>query len=211
MTAIRVYVADDHPIYRDGLMRALARRPEFELLGGSADGETALTEIRELAPDVAVLDLRMPRIDGIELIRAIKAENLRTRVVLVSAFSDSDVIYQAVAAGASAYLHKDVDRDQICDAVAAVARGETRLPQLIQERLLLAIRARAEAEQTALTGREREVLELSADGLTTPAIGRQLHLSPATVKTHLQHVYEKLGVTQRTAAVAEAMRRGLLQ
>jgi two-component system nitrate/nitrite response regulator NarL len=191
-------------------MRALARRPGFDLVGGSADGVTALAELEELRPDVAVLDLRMPGIDGIELMRAIKSAKLETRVVLVSAFSDSELIYKAVASGASAYLHKDADRDQICDAVAAVARGETRLPQLIQERLLTAIRARAAAEQSTLTDREREILKLSADGLTTPAIGLELHLSPATVKSHLQHVYEKLGVSQRTAAVAEAMRRGLL-
>ncbi len=210
MPAIRVYVADDHPIYRDGLMRALARRPEFDLVGGSADGATAITELEELRPDVAILDLRMPGVDGIGVMRAIQDAELATRVVLVSAFSDSDVIYEAVASGASAYLHKDADRDQICDAVAAVARGETRLPQAIQERLLSAIRARAAAEHTGLTPREREILKLSADGLTAPEIGKTLHLSPATVKSHLQHVYEKLGVSQRTAAVAEAMRRGLL-
>jgi two-component system, NarL family, nitrate/nitrite response regulator NarL len=210
LSAIRVYVADDHPIYRDGLMRALARRPEFDLVGGSADGLTALAELEELRPDVAILDLRMPGIDGIGLMRAIKDAELGTRVVLVSAFSDSDLIYQAVATGASAYLHKDADRDQICDAVAAVARGETRLPQVIQERLLSAIRARAAVEQSMLTAREREILMLSAEGLTAPAIGARLHVSPSTVKSHLQHVYEKLGVSQRTAAVAEAMRRGLL-
>ena len=208
---VRVYVADDHPIYRDGLLRAFQRRREFRVIGESADGETALKEIKQLAPDVAVLDLRLPQVDGIQLLRSIRRDALATRVLLVSAFSDSDLIYQAMSSGAAAYLHKDADRDQICDAVAAVARGETRLPPLIQERLLAALQARADTGRESLTEREHQILALTADGLSAPAIGRELHLSPATVKSHLQNLYEKLRVSDRAAAVAEAMRRGLLR
>jgi two-component system nitrate/nitrite response regulator NarL len=208
--SIRVYVADDHPIYRDGLIRAFQRRRDFNVVGEAADGDKALQDIRELRPDVALLDLRMPGPGGLELLKTIKLEDLPTRVVLVSAFSDNEIVYQSMASGAAAYVLKEADRDQICDAIAAVARGETWLPPLIQSRLLAAIQARANSGRPSLTGREQQVLKLTADGFGAPEIGRRLSVSAATVKTHLQHVYEKLDVSDRAAAVAEGMRRGLL-
>jgi two-component system, NarL family, nitrate/nitrite response regulator NarL len=208
---VTVYVADDHPLYRDGVVRALRGRAQFDVVGEASDGRAALRAIRALRPAVAVLDMRMPGLDGAEVLDAIQAEGLPTRVVLVSAFTDSELVYRAVSAGAEAYLSKDADREAICEAVAAVARGEARLDLQTQAGLLRAIQSRARDDRPALTPREQQVLELVARGDSAPEIGRRLYLSATTVKTHLQHLYEKLGVSDRAAAVAEAMRRGLLR
>lgn len=204
-------VADDHPLYRDGMVRAIKERPDLELVGEAADGRAALDMVAELQPDVAVLDLRMPELDALQVMNAIKRDELPTRVVLVSAFLDGSLVFQAVAAGAAAYLSKDADRNRICDAVAAVARGETVLSPEIQAGIAEEIRARGRTDRPALSEREREILVQIADGRSAPEIAKQLYLSPATVKSHLQNLYEKLGVSDRAAAVAEAMRRGLLE
>jgi two-component system, NarL family, nitrate/nitrite response regulator NarL len=208
---VRVYVADDHPVYREGLVRAIRERPDLELVGEASDGREALPEIKKLEPDVAVLDVRMPGLDGMEVLNAIKREELPTRVVFLSAYVESDLVYRAIAMGAGAYLSKEADRAAIFDAVAAVARGEAFLSPEIQTGLTAQIRMREATARPVLTPREREILRLTADGRSAPEIAGQLHLSPATVKTHLQSLYEKLGVSDRAAAVAAAMRRGLLE
>jgi two-component system nitrate/nitrite response regulator NarL len=208
---VRVLVADDHPLYRESVVRAVRERPEFELVGEAADGRDALDEIRRLEPDVAVLDVKMPELDGLQVLNAVNRDGLGTRVVLLSAFLEGAVVYQAVAAGAAAYLSKDADRAEICDAVAAVARGETVLSPDAQAGIASEVRVRGRSERPALTPREHEILAFVADGLAAPEIAGRLHLSPATVKGHLQAVYEKLGVSDRAAAVAEGMRRGLLE
>ena len=154
----------------------------------------------------------MPEVDGPGVVEAVRGDRLETRVVLLSAHVDSDVVYQAVAAGASGYLSKEAEAGQICDAVAAVARGETVFAAQVQAALAGEIQRHADlGDRPVLSEREREVLVRIADGLSAPEIGAQLHLSPATVKTHLQSLYDKLGVSERAAAVAEAMRRGLLE
>jgi two-component system nitrate/nitrite response regulator NarL len=208
---VRVYVTDDHPLYREALTRAIKSRPDFELVGESADGRSGLEEIKRLVPDVALLDMRMPGLDGVAMAKAIKRDGAATRVVVVSAHEDSEIIYRALAAGADAYLSKSADRDEICDTVAAVSRGTTRLAPDIQARLLQEIHARSSDERPGLTPREREILALTAQGRSAPEIGVNLHLSTGTVKSHMQHMYEKLGVSDRAAAVAEAMRRGLME
>ncbi len=208
---VRVIVADDHPLYRESVVRAVKDRPEFELVGEAADGRTVLEDIRRLGPDVAVLDYKMPELDGLQVLNAIQRDGLPTRVVLLSAFLEGAVVYQAVAAGAAAYLSKDADRARICDAIAAVARGETVLSPEAQAGIATEVRVRGRVERPALTGREHEILVLVAEGRAAPDIAGQLHLSPATVKGHLQAIYEKLGVSDRAAAVAEGMRRGLLE
>jgi len=206
-----VYVADDHPVYREGVARAVKARPEFELVGEGADGREALAAIQEMLPNVAVLDVHMPGLQGPEILNAIKRDGLATRVVLLSAHLDSETVYRAVAAGAGAYLSKESSRERICDAVAAVARGEVVLSAEVQAGLATEIVMREREERPALTPREHEILVLTAGGYSAPAIGAQLHLSQSTVKTHLKSLYEKLGVSDRAAAVAEAMRRGLLE
>jgi two-component system nitrate/nitrite response regulator NarL len=212
MTArVSVYVGEDHPIYLEGLVRALRQRPEFDVLGSSTDGRQALEEIRRLAPDVAILDENMPGLLGNEVMQAISRDRLATRVVMLSASVDSAVVFRAVANGVSAYLTKDSDRAAICDAVAAVARGQTVLAPQVQAGLAGEVRLREHESRPALSQREHEILERTANGLSAPDIARDLQISTATVKTHLRNIYEKLGVSERAAAVAEAMRRGLLE
>jgi two-component system nitrate/nitrite response regulator NarL len=200
-TRVSVYVADDHPVFRDGVVMALRRRPELEVIGQAEDGRTALDEIRSLRPDVALLDVKMPGLDGHAVLRAIQRDGLATRVVLLSATVLPPETRSALAAGALAYLSKEADRDTICDAVAAAARGQ-RLQGDIAE---------PTAPRPLLSPRELQVLRMTADGSSAPSIGRELHLSPETIKTHLKNVYEKLGVSDRAAAVAEGMRRGLVE
>jgi two-component system nitrate/nitrite response regulator NarL len=207
----RVLVADDHPLYRDGVVRAINDRPDLELVAECDDGHAALEQIKQLAPEVALLDVKMPGLDGLAVLNAVERDDLKTRVVFLSAYLDGAVVYSAVAGGAAAYLSKEADREQICEAITAVARGETILAPEAQAGIAREVRLRREEHRPALTSREREILELTAQGRSAPQIGRELYLSTATVKTHLQHLYEKLGVSDRAAAVAEAMRRGLLE
>lgn len=206
-----VFVADDHPVFREGLVRALRSRPDLEVVGEAGDGRDALEEIRRLNPAVALLDVKMPALDGMQVAHAVKRDGLETRVVLLSAHAPSDLLYRAIALGAAAYVSKEASRDEICDTVAAVARGETRLTPDVQAELVRQIQMRAVDERPVLSPREREVLVLIAEGLSAPDVAGQLHLSPATVKTHLQSLYEKLEVSDRAAAVARAMRLGLLE
>ena len=208
---VRIYVADDHPLYREGVVRAIKERPDFELVGEAGDGKQALSDIERLKPDVAVLDVKMPGVDGIRVLNAVERDGIETRVVFLSAYLDSAVVYRALAAGAAGYLSKDSNRQSICDAVAAVARGDAVFAPEIQGGIAREIRMRENDGRPTLTPREREILNLTAEGCTAPEIGRRLYLSPTTVKTHLQHLYEKLGVSDRAAAVAEAMRRVLLE
>jgi two-component system nitrate/nitrite response regulator NarL len=208
---IRVLVADDHPLYREAVVRAVRARAEFELIGQAGDGREALDTIRESSPDIAVLDVQMPSLGGVEVVRAVARDKLATRVVLLSAHLEADTVYAAVAEGVSAYLSKSWPAERICDALLAVARGEVVLPEEVQTGLAAAIRSHAQPGRPTLSPREQEVLVLIAQGLSAPAIAERLHVSPATVKTHLKTLYEKLGVSDRAAAVAEAMRRGLIE
>ncbi len=206
-----VLIADDHPLFREAIARVIAGRSDLELVAEAADGRAALEKIRELQPDVAVIDVRMPQLDGSDVLVALREEGLRTNVVFLSAFLDSKTVYDAVAAGANAYLSKEAETDEIVTAILAAARGETILGPEVQTGLAEQIRFREENEsRPRLSDREHEVLGLIAEGLSAPEIGERIHLSTATVKTHLQHLYEKLGVSERAAAVAEGMRRGLV-
>ena len=208
---IRVLVADDHPLYREAVVRAVRARPEFELIGQAEDGREALGVIRESTPDIAVVDVEMPSLGGVDVVRAVNRDELTTRMVLLSAHLESDTVYAAVQAGVRAYISKAWPAERICDALVAVARGEIILPGEIQAGLAAAIRSNAAGARIHLTPREREVLGGLAEGKSAPQIASELHVSPATVKTHLKTLYEKLGVSDRAAAVAEAMRRGLLE
>jgi two-component system, NarL family, nitrate/nitrite response regulator NarL len=208
---IRVLVADDHPLYREAVVRAVRARPEFELIGQAEDGREALGVIRESTPDIAVVDVEMPSLGGVDVVRAVNRDELTTRMVLLSAHLESDTVYAAVQAGVRAYISKAWPAERICDALVAVARGEIILPGEIQAGLAAAIRSNAAGARIHLTPREREVLGGLAEGKSAPQIAGELHVSPATVKTHLKTLYEKLGVSDRAAAVAEAMRRGLIE
>ncbi len=208
---VRVLVADDHPLFREAVCRAVRERPEFELVGEAADGRRALELIQELRPAVAVLDVKMPGLDGLKVLNALQRDEIATRVILLSAFLDGAMAFEAVAGGAAAFVSKDADRRRITDTIAAVSRGETVLGPEIQAGLAQEIRLRGGTTRPGLSAREREILGHIAEGRSAPEIAKRLFLSPATVKSHLGALYEKLGVSDRAAAVAEAMRRGLLE
>ncbi len=209
---ITVLVADDHPMFRDGIVRGIRERPTLALVAEAADGREALERIQALRPDVAVLDLRLPELDGLQVLNALRRDGIDTHVLVLSAFTDGALVHSLLSAGAAGYLPKSVERAEVCDAIERIARGHTVLDPSLQEGLVAAVRAQgAAADRPWLTAREREILVLIAEGLTAPAIGARLHLAPGTVKTHQSHLYEKLGVSDRAACVAEAMRRGLLE
>jgi two-component system nitrate/nitrite response regulator NarL len=208
---VRVFVADDHPLVREGLVRALGERPPLEVVGSAGNGREALEAIREMEPDVALLDVKMPELDGMAVVRAVARDGLPTRVVFLSAYVDSAVAYRALAEGAAGFLSKESSSEAVCDAIVAASRGETVMSPEVQSGIAEEIRLRAAPERVVLSARESEVLRLIAEGMSAPDIGKQLHLSPATIKGHLHSLYEKLGVSERAAAVAEAMRRGLLE
>ncbi len=207
---IRVVVADDHPVYRQGVVRALGGREEIEILGEAGDGRDALTLIRAMKPDVAMLDVRMPELSGPEVLAEIVAEELTTRVVFLSAFVEGALVHEALRKGASGYVAKDASEEELCEAVLAAAAGRTVVSARLQGDVVDHVRNRAD-QSGSLSGREREILALVANGDTGPAIAKRLHLSEATVKTYLRRVYEKLGVATQAAAVAEGLRRGLIE
>ena len=207
-----VLLADDHPVYRDGIGRAIRERPELDLVAEAEDGRVALERIRSLQPAVALLDIRMPELDGLEVLHAIRRDELPTRVVFLTAFLEQEIVFEAVAQGAAGYLSKRASREAICEAIVRVARGETAFSPETQAALVAELQDRAlETAAVTLTPRERDVLRLTASGMSAPEIGRELAVSPATVKTHLKTLYEKLGVTDRAAAVATAMRKRLIE
>ena len=204
-------VAHRQPLYRDGLARAIKGRPELELIADTGHGREALDTIEAERPDVAVLDRRLVDLTGEQVLNAVGRDGLGTRVVMIAAEPEPGLVYSAIENGAAGYLTHDADAGELCDAVTAVARGGIVLAPQVQAGIAGEIRLRAEHERPFLSEREREILKLVADGLTAPEIGRRIHVSTATVKTHLQHLYEKLGVGERAAAVAQAMRRGLVE
>ncbi|MEA2398982.1 MAG: two-component system, NarL family, nitrate/nitrite response regulator NarL [Thermoleophilaceae bacterium] len=213
MTArpIRVVVAEDHPLYLEAVAAAIRRVPGLELVGEATDGREALDKVREVEPDVVLLDFRLPELDGMQVLTAIVREELQTRVVFLSAHIDGPTVYAALGAGAFGYLSKDAGPEAVYDAIAVVAGGGTVLPAQLQDGIAAEIRLRSAQDRPLLTQREQEVLGLVADGCSAPSMATQLHVSQGTVKSHLQHLYQKLGVSDRAAAVAEAMRRGLLE
>jgi two-component system nitrate/nitrite response regulator NarL len=208
---VRVLAADSQPLYRDALTRAIKERPELELVGQARDGREALDAIGSEHPDVAVIGRGLDGLTSEQILNAVGRDSLPTRVVMIAAEPDPGLVYSAIANGAAGYLTKDADARELCDAISAVARGKTVLSPLLQTGIAGEIRLRAVDQRPFLSEREGQILKLVAEGLTAPQIGRQLCLATPTVKTHLHHVYEKLGVAERAAAVAEAMRRGLLE
>lgn len=207
-----VLIADDHPMFHEGVAKVLAPYPEFELVARVEAAREALAEIRRLKPDVALVDLQLPDLDGIAVVEQLEREGLTTKVVIVSAYEDSATVYRAIAAGARAYLSKICDADTLRTTILAVARGETVIPPSMQTGLAREIRARRElGDAPVLTAREIEILRLIADGLSAPEIAERLVLGVTTVKTHLHNIYSKLEVSDRAAAVAQALRRGILQ
>ncbi|HEX4482677.1 MAG TPA: response regulator transcription factor [Solirubrobacteraceae bacterium] len=205
-----VVVADDHPLYRAALEGAIGSCDALQLLATASDGGEALEAIRRHRPDVAVLDMRMPKLDGQAVVRRLRALELETRVLFVSEYHDGELVLDSLGGGAAGYLAKSATAAEICAAVRQVAAGECVLPTDLGNDLVSAIRDRTYSS-VRLSEREHTVLQLIADGNTARLIARELHLAVPTVKTHTKNLYAKLGVSDRGAAVAEAMRRGLVE
>ncbi len=204
MDTIRILIADDHPVVREGLAGMLAGQPDFEVVGMAADGDTAVTLHSSLSPDVTLMDLRMPGLDGVDAIEAIKAQQPRAHILVLTTYdSDADIL-RAIEAGATGYLLKDTPREELFRAIRAAARGDSVLAPTVAARLMTRMRGPAEENSSA---REVEVLQLVAKGASNKEIGQALHISTATVKTHLIHIYNKLGVDDRTAAVTTALEK----
>jgi len=204
---IRLLIADDHAVVRTGLAQLVATMDDVDLVGEAADGEDAVALCADRRPDVVLMDLEMPRVDGIEATRRIKAAQPEVAVVVLTSFSDRERILSAIDAGAAGYLLKDAAPDELARAVRAAARGDAPLDPKAARALLSARETAAPAE--ALSDREREVLLLVADGLANKQIARRLGISEKTVKAHLTSVFRQIGVTDRTQAALWAERRGL--
>jgi DNA-binding NarL/FixJ family response regulator len=207
VSPIRILVVDDHPVVRDGIIGMVSSDPEVEVVGEAGDGAAAVGLARALEPDVVLMDLRMPGTDGVAAIREFGRLGIRSRVVVLTTYDGDADVLPAIEAGATGYLLKDAPRDDLLRAIRSAAIGEAVLAPSVASRLVNRVRT---PEASALTSRELEVLALVADGATNRAAGARLHLSEATVKTHLLSIYAKLGVGDRAAAVAEGFRRGLL-
>ncbi|PKV89841.1 response regulator transcription factor [Streptomyces sp. TLI_146] len=204
---IRVVVVDDHAVMRAGVIALLTDEPTIEIVGEANDGREGVDLVQRLAPDVALLDLRMPVLDGVAATTEIVALPTATRVLILTTYDTDVEIERAVEAGAVGYLLKDTTREQLADAIRSAARGETVLAPKVAERLVARMRR---PKPISLTARERDVLRAVADGLSNAEIGRRLVIGEATVKTHLLRVFAKLDVSDRTRAVVVALEHGLL-
>jgi DNA-binding NarL/FixJ family response regulator len=204
--AIRLLIADDHPVVRDGLRGMFAGDPRFDVVGEASDGSHAVELARALDPDVVLMDLRMPRMDGVSAIRRLRELGIAARVLVLTTFDTDSEVLPAVEAGATGYLLKDAPIDDLKRAVEASARGESVLSPTVATRLMHQVREPG----SPISDRELEVLSLIAQGRSNREVAAELFISEATVKTHLLHVYDKLGVNDRAAAVAVGFQRGLL-
>jgi DNA-binding NarL/FixJ family response regulator len=207
---INVLLVDDHPVVRDGLRGMLGAEPDLCVVGAAASGTEAVELAAQVHPDVILMDLRMPGLDGVGATGRILAAAPGTRIVVLTTYETDEDILRAVEAGACGYLLKDADRTELVAAVRAAHRGETVLAPSVAGRLVSQVRKVREPVRPGLSAREIEVLALVAEGRTNAEIGQRLHITEATVKTHLLRAFNKLDVSDRTAAVTTAMARGLL-
>jgi NarL family two-component system response regulator YdfI len=213
---IRVLIADDHLIVREGLQLILETAEEFELVGEAADGAQAVQLTNELKPDVILMDLQMPRVDGLTAIAQIRAQQPEIAIVILTTYNEDDRMMRGLRAGARGYLLKDTDRETLLNTIRAAARGDTLLKPEIMARVLahadsppVSVSARAPVTME-LTERERQVLRLLMRGAQNKEIASQLHITERTVKAHLASIFNRLGVNSRTEAAAVAVRLGLV-
>jgi DNA-binding NarL/FixJ family response regulator len=212
---IRVLVADDQPLVRSGFRMILDERDDLELVGEAADGEEAVKLAREIDPDVILMDVRMPNLDGVEATRRLVDANMRARILVLTTFDLDEYVYAAIRAGASGFLLKDVQPNDLVDAIRVVAAGNSLFGPAATERLVARFAhggpTMATRSLDELTEREREILRLLASGLSNAELAQHLHLSETTVKTHVSAVLRKLGVRDRVQAVIVAYDAGLVR
>lgn len=202
---IRVLIADDHSLVRHGLAAIINMEEDTAVVGEAGDGEEAVTLWRELKPDVVLMDLRMPKVEGVEAIKRIRAEDPHAGIIVLTTFDHDEDIYAGLRAGAKAYLLKDVEPEELFRCIRAVHSGEAYLQSKV------AVRLAQRVHDESLTGREEQILKLLAEGKSNRAIGQALFITESTVKSHLKSLFVKLDVTSRAEAVALAARRGLVK
>lgn len=201
---IRVLVADDHPVVKEGLIALIGRQPDMEVVGEASDGIEAVATFQRCLPDVAVIDLRMPGMDGVEVVSRIRARIPAARIVILSTFDGDESIYRSLRAGASGYLRKDTSRERLVECIRSVHQGNSWVEPSLAAKLAVRVR------EMELSPRELQVLQAIAEGKSNREIGRALKIGEGTVKIHVNHVLKKLGVRGRTEAVHAALQRGIV-
>jgi DNA-binding NarL/FixJ family response regulator len=211
--AIKILIADDHPVVREGLFAMLSREVDFEVVGEAKDGVEAVNKTKELSPDVVLMDLRMPDMDGVEAMRQIKSAMPDVKFIILTTYSDDEYIFSGIEAGARAYLLKDAPREDLFKAIRAVYRGESLIQPVVASKLLdrFSELSRRTPSAEALSERELEILQLMAKGAANKEISAQLSIAQSTVKTHIANIFQKLGVNDRTEAVTQALKKGIIR
>jgi DNA-binding NarL/FixJ family response regulator len=211
MPPIRVLLADDHRMFRQGLRELLERKTTFEVVGEAANGREVLERAAELRPDIVLLDIQMPGMDGVAVARQLAQAIPETKIIMLTMYRQDQHLFEAIRAGARAYLLKDADAEELVDVIERVHRGEAALDPTVTLRVFDEFRRMSsEQEVDQLTEREREILQLLAEGHDNRTIGQRLHLSEKTVGNRLSEIFQKLGVTNRTQAALVAVQRGLI-
>lgn len=213
METIKILIVDDHPVVREGIGAMLKREPDFKIIGEASNGVEAVDRALELIPDIVLMDLRMPEMDGVEAIERIKAQRPDIKFIILTTYSDDEYIFKGIAAGARAYLLKDAPREELFKAIRAVSRGESLIQPVVASKVLdkLAELSRKTPAMDTLSDREIEVLQLMAKGVSNKDIADQLSITQSTVKTHITSIFQKLNVTTRTEAVTTALKKGIIK
>jgi DNA-binding NarL/FixJ family response regulator len=210
--AIKILIADDHPVVREGLNAMLSREADFKVVGEAKDGIEAVNKVKELTPDVVLMDLRMPEMDGVEAMRQIRLTSPEVKFIILTTYSDDDYIFSGIEAGARAYLLKDAPREELFKAIRAVYRGESLIQPVVASKLLdrFSELSRRTPSGEELSERELEVLCLMAKGSANKEISAELNIAQSTVKTHITNIFQKLSVSDRTEAVTQAIKKGII-
>jgi DNA-binding NarL/FixJ family response regulator len=210
---IRVLITDDHPVVREGLSAMLSREHDIDVVGEAKDGREAVAKVNELMPDIVLMDLRMPEMDGVEAMRQIRKDHSDIQFIVLTTYSNDEYIFKGIEAGARAYLLKDAPRDELFKAIRAVSRGESLIEPAVAGKVLdrLAELSRQASTPEVLSDREIEVLTLIARGASNKIIADSLNIGQSTVKTHIQSIFHKLEVNDRTEAVTVAVKKGIMR
>jgi len=212
-SSIRILIADDHPVVREGLITMISREPDFQVVGEAKDGLEAVSKAKELKPDIVLMDLRMPELDGVEAICQIAAAEPDIKFIILTTYSDDEYIFKGIEVGARAYLLKDAPREELFRAIRAVYAGESLIQPVVASKVLdrfAELSRQAQAPET-LSEREIEVLTLVAKGSANKEIAAELNITNSTVKTHITSIFQKLNATDRTEAVTQAIKRGIIR